>query len=205
MRWLALALLLSGCARRTDEPRLPADALAVPIVRQASSYSCGAAALASVLYYWQVSEEGEAELYDRLDTTPEMGTEPVKLVELAHEYGLEASCHAGWTVAELRAALARRKTVIVDLQAWADEARDWAADWDDGHYVVLVGMDARRAYVMDPSSTAGYAWLPLDELERRWHDIEGRGPAMHPVEHEAIAISGDDPLTSVPGPLVRLE
>jgi ABC-type bacteriocin/lantibiotic exporter with double-glycine peptidase domain len=118
---------------------------------------------------------------------------------------LEASYRPGWTIDELRAALKKRQTVILDLQAWQDEKRDWAKDWDDGHYVVLVGMDRTRAYVMDPSSPAAYAWLPLDELEQRWHDIEGRGPAMHPVSHEAIAISGTNPLTSVPGSLVRLE
>lgn len=201
----AWALVLLACACHRDEPRLPADALPVPLVAQATNYSCGTAALLAILYYWQVSEEAESELYDRLDTTPQMGTEPGKIVEVAEEYGLQASYRQGWTVAELRAALAKRQTVIVDLQAWPDEPRDWEKDWDDGHYVVLVGMDATRAYVMDPSSPGAYAWLPLGELEKRWHDVEGRGPAMHYVTHEAITISGRKPVTSVPGTLVRLE
>jgi predicted double-glycine peptidase len=202
-----VVLAAIGCARRPAflGPHLPDDALPVPIVSQATSYSCGAAALAAILYYWQVSEEGEAELYDRLDTTPQMGTEPEKIVEVARAYGLEASAREGWTVAELQQALQGRQTVIIDLQAWPDEPKDWSNDWDDGHYVVLIGMDLDRVYVMDPSSPARYAWLPVGELDQRWHDIEGRGPALHPVRAKAIAIHGKNPLTSQPAPLVRLE
>jgi hypothetical protein len=138
--------------------------------------------------------------------TPEDGTEPTAIEDVARSYGLWARYRSGWTVDELRAALSRRETVIIDLQAWRDDPeRDWVDDWDDGHYVVLVGMDAKNLYLMDPSTPAAYAWMPIRELDERWHDLEGLGPASRPREHMAITISGRAPLSGIPAPLERME
>jgi predicted double-glycine peptidase len=198
----ALVLLLVGCARG---PKLPGDALRVPLVRQETDYSCGDAALLSVLRYFGVEVANEQALYDPLETTEQMGTDPEPIASYAVTRGLGVESHTGWTVPQLRASLQAGRPTIVDLQAWRDDEREWATDWDDGHYVVLIGLDDRTAYVMDPSSEDAYAWLPIDELERRWHDVEGRGPAMHYIERLALAFSGKMPHPAASAPLVRLE
>ena len=101
-------------------PKLPANALPVPIVPQATDYSCGAAAVLSVLYYWQLHSGGESTLYADLGTTPKDGTHPKKMIEVARKLGLRAEMKENLTLADLRAILARGETAILDFQAWRD-------------------------------------------------------------------------------------
>lgn len=201
---LPLVLLL---ALPLEAASLPKDALPVPLVRQATSYSCGAAALLSTLYYWQVYDGTESSLYERLGTTPQDGTEPSGLVSGAKSLGLEAELKEGLSLADLRASLKKGQTVLLDLQAWRAEGStaSWKDTWEDGHYVVLVGMDQTHLYVMDPSSPGAYAYLPLPEFAERWHDYEDRHGARREFVHTGILISGKKALKSVPAPLVRLE
>ncbi len=210
--WLGLVGVLAGCAATTtpattarSAPVLPADALAIPVVQQATDYSCGAAALLAILSYWQVFDGTEQELYAALDVSPENGTAPDAIVRVAGEHGLDATLRQHVTIDELRAALARNDTVIVDLQAWPDGKPSgfrWATAWEDGHYVVLVAADATYVYVMDPS--AGYGFLPIRELLDRWHDYEVRDGRRIPYVHAAIFLHGRTPLDSV-GALIRID
>jgi predicted double-glycine peptidase len=185
---------------------LPAGALPVPLVRQATRYSCGAAALLSILYYWQKYDGNESSLYHELETTESYGTEPESIAKVARDkFGLAARYRSDVTLAELAAALARGETVIVAVQAWAEPVpRDWSRDWDDGHYVVLVALDKRRAYFMDPSTAGGYAFLGRDELVQRWHDVEGHGGNEQRRQHMAIFIAGHDHLRGYPVPSVEM-
>lgn len=195
---LALVLAL-GCAHAPlRDAALPANALPVPLVRQATSWSCGAAALLAVLYYWRAYDGNESSLWGPLDTTEKDGTEPDAIARVARAHGLAAELREGVGVDELRAAVAAGRTVIVDLQAWRDDARrGWADDWDDGHYVVLVAVDGGRAWAMDPSTDAGYAYLPLDELGARWHDVDRAGRRFSRL---AIFVSGRAHLPRYPAP-----
>jgi predicted double-glycine peptidase len=194
---------IGGCA--TTGKAALIGALPVPLVRQATRYSCGAAALLGVLYYWQKYDGNESSLYRDLGTTEADGTEPAAIARVAHDrFGLAARYRRDVTLADLAAALGRGETVIVDLQAWAGAPRDWRGDWDDGHYVVLVALDGRRAYFMDPSTAGGYAFIGREELERRWHDVEGHGAATQKVQHMAIFIAGRDHLRSYPAPAAEM-
>jgi predicted double-glycine peptidase len=200
--------LLLACAARPNEPTAATHTLPVPLVRQATDYSCGAAVLLSVLYYWRVFDGREDELYVALHTTTSEGTAPEKIAEVARSFGLTADLREGTTVADLRAALARGDTVIVDLQAWHEGTGPgfrWRDTWDDGHYAVLVGIDAKRAYFMDPSVPGSYAYLPVAELHERWHDYENRSGKMIRYQQLAIFIRGRDPVQSIPGPPVPME
>lgn len=193
-----------GAAARPHEsapaPRMPADALAVPAVSQAYDYSCGAAALTAVLYYWQVFEGHETDLYAALETTPKDGTEPRKLEEVAKSFGLSAAVKRDMTLDDLKDSLWKGETVILDIQAWRDKPGGaYGEDWDDGHYVVLIGMDERYAYVMDPSAVGGYAYIPLPELLERWHDAEDRHGRVERNVHLGVAISGAGHRGGTPG------
>jgi predicted double-glycine peptidase len=191
---VAAVALGSGCVH------VPPGALGVPAVAQESDYSCGPATLTALLRYWQGYAGGEQALYGPLHTTEKDGTEAFAMEAVARAHGLHAESRHDVTLAELRAALAAGQTVILDLQAWRDSPHPWVDDWDDGHYVVLVAMDARRLYTMDPATDGGYSFIDIAELLPRWHDFETRDGKITRYAHMAIFISGERPqVTARPG------
>lgn len=204
---LLVGSLLLGAAPCTSERKLPAHSLAVPLFRQATPYSCGATVLQAVLAYWGVFDGKEGELYGPLNTTEKDGTEPPAIVSVAKKYGLCAELREHVEIDELRRAIVRQDTVILDIQAWRDQSKrlPWSETWEDGHYVVLVGIDDDSAYVMDPSTSAAYAYLPLSELVSRWHDYEDRHGVRREYHRAAIFIHGKKAATQFPQPLVPLE
>lgn len=188
---------LAGCAGPASSSR---GLLPVPLVRQANSYSCGAAALTSVLYYYGRYDGRETELYGRLSVSEQEGTAPDRIVEVARAFGLRAELRQGVTVGDLRAAIARGEPVIVDLQAWTDAPAPvrWRDEWEDGHYVVAVGIDATRLTVMDPSTAAGYAYVSLADLPDRWHDYENADGGRVEYRQMAIFLAGTGAATAYP-------
>jgi predicted double-glycine peptidase len=177
----------------------------VPDVRQSTGYSCGAAALQAVLAYWGTSER-EDRLVARLKSTPEAGTHPLDIVRVAGEFGLTAELREGLALADLEAALSAGTTVIVDLQAWRDRTDlPWTETWDDGHYMVLLGMDGENLYFEDPSLLGARGLIPRAEFVDRWHDYEG-DPPLDPGDRTyvrmAMLIRGDRPARVGPAPFV---
>ena len=205
--FLLSALVVALPSPAISSPRLPRRSLPVPLVRQATDYSCGAAALLSVLFYWNAFDGKESDLYDLLKLSPQDGAPPENIAAAAAHFGLKAGVSENLTIDELRLALERGETPIVDLQAWREPGskKPWREEWEDGHYAVLVGLDKKNAYLMDPSSPGAYAWLPLDELVERWHDYEDRGGIHRRTNRLAILISGKRASRQYPAPLVRME
>jgi predicted double-glycine peptidase len=180
---------------------LPPNLVPVPTVKQETDFSCGTAVALSVLRLWRwdaYARVEEAALYAALRTTESDGTEPEPMAAyLRAEAQLEAEYRNGdVTLAELEAALDRGEPPIVDLQAWRDDDRPWSETWNAGHYVLLVGHDAERLFVMDPSvlTPGAYAWMPRGELVERWHDLTG--PANVRAERMTIFVRGAGPKRS---------
>jgi ABC-type bacteriocin/lantibiotic exporter with double-glycine peptidase domain len=99
------------------------------------------------------------------------------------------------TVARLREHLSLGKIIILELQAWRNTEGPsvaWRDNWNDGHYVVLVALDAEYAYFMDPSTSSAYTYLPLPELIERWHDLNPvrRDPREHRDIQLGVIIGG---------------
>lgn len=162
--------------------------LHVPLVRQSQEYSCGAAALASVLYYWGVWEGREPELFSLLDTD-ELGTHGEDIVNVARSFGLTATYESSMTISRLQELLADGCTCILDIQAWIDRKDiNWEEEWEDGHYVVLIGINNDIAYFMDPSLAGRYGMMTTKDLDSRWHDWNDEGDAKE--YHSAIIIKG---------------
>lgn len=201
------SLLFAVLPVRAGEPKLPADYLPVPLIRQSTDYSCGAAALLAALYYWNAYDGMESSLYPLLATTPADGTEPSKLAEGARSFGLEAQLRENMSLEDLRLSLKKGETVILDLQAWRTPGSTvpWSATWEDGHYVVLVGMDRSYVFVMDPSTPASYAYLPEKEFLDRWHDYENRSGKRREYIRAGIVIRGKKAVGSHPGKPARME
>ncbi|MCC7440604.1 MAG: C39 family peptidase [Bdellovibrionales bacterium] len=208
IRWRAwvgivVAALLAAVSTLGAEAALPR--LPLPLVRQANTWSCGAAALMSVLMYFVKFDGPETRLYPALGTNPDEGTHPLKIVEGARRYGLSAQLRQGLTLEDLEAALRRGSAVILDIQAWTETPEvAWEELWDDGHYVVLAGMDAGNVHVMDPSVAGGYAYIPRDELPRRWHDYEVVNGEKVVYRNMGIEIRGQSPAPAYPFPPIRV-
>jgi uncharacterized protein len=191
----------------SHSPRLPSDALPVPIVRQSTDYSCGAAALLSVLQYWGKYEEPESSLFEPLKTSPKDGTDPNAILSLAKTFGLAARMQEHTTLEGLQTALKQGETPIIDIQAWRGEEvqKPWPDTWEEGHFVVVVGTDRRYVYFMDPVVGSGYTYLPSAELVERWHDYETYNGVPVRNYQLALFLKGDKPLRSFPGPLLPTE
>lgn len=210
----ALALMIASalaCARGTavsggDPGVVKAP---VPIISQASSHSCGAAALMAALIYFGVFDGPESELHAPLAVTPEEGTHPDRIVAVARERGLTADKRTGLTLADVEQALAQGAVVILAIQAWPEQAhRDagaWESKWEDGHYVVAVGLDDRNLYVMDPSVRGSYGFIPRAELLRRWHDFEIVGGRRVEYDRLGIVLRGTPAFRRFPEAPVRVE
>jgi predicted double-glycine peptidase len=172
---LVLAVVL-GCRGSTGSGEL-----AVPDEEQATDYTCSASALRGVLAYYGIDLD-EPALAAELGATPADGAPPEAIVRVARMHGLDAAAHDDSTRAELDAALAARRPVIVDLQAWADPPRtSWRDDWADGHYVILIAIEGDTLVFEDPSLAGKRAMLTAAELEDRWHDEDAHRRHVHTV------------------------
>jgi predicted double-glycine peptidase len=193
---VTLFLGTAGRALRTpDSPRL----LPVPLISQARPWSCGAAALMAALVYFRVFDESESVLDANLHVDPDTGTSVARIVDEARRFGLRAAARTGLTLDDLGRELSRGAVVIAAIQAWpTDKIADWRTDWEDGHYVVVVGISRDRVYLMDPSVRTGYAYLDRKEFLTRWHDYDVDGDRRIVWNRVGIVIQGDKPIGRYP-------
>jgi hypothetical protein len=150
-----------------------------------------------VLQYWKYDDyksKKETDLFAPLKTTKKDGTDPSPIKNYINRVpGLRADLRSGdaVTLADLEHAVDAGEPTIVDLQAWQDvprvrDLKPWATDWDDGHYIVLVGYDADDFYFMDPSTAGHYTYIPKAQFFDRWHDVVGAAN-VH-TDHIAIFV-----------------
>jgi len=195
LAFFSLLLVHDGAARTPA----PAALLPVPLISQALPWSCGAAALMSALVYFGRIDDPESGLDAELGVTPERGTAVISIVAAARRHGLEAEARTGLGLPDLERELGRGAVVIVAIQAWATEpVADWRTRWEDGHYVVVVGISADRVYVMDPSVRTGYAYLDRAAFLERWHDYDLQGGRPVTYDRLGIVIRGDHALARYP-------
>jgi len=172
----------------------------VPYIFQGTRYSCGASALQGVLMFWG-KEYKEAELMRMLETDPQDGTSPEKMIAVAQSLGFNAEFRENLALADLEASLLRGIPPIVAAQVWRDPQdlnKPWPEVWESGHYLVLVGMDEMNLYFEDPSLLGSRGFIPRQEFLERWHDqVDERK-----FYNGAIFIEGGEP--SPPPPLVRI-
>lgn len=159
-----------GAVREIDGPQQAAVRIRVPLVRQPDGYTCGVAALQSVLHYFGVDVRHDA-LAVALGADPEQGVNYRRMVAYAQSCGLHVTIFTEMALAQLYHAIDDGAPVIVALQAWGNSLENAYCDaWDDGHYAVVVGYDQRNVYFMDPSTLGNYTYIPIRAFLTRWHD-----------------------------------
>lgn len=184
---------------KKQEPQEPANLIRVPMTRQATDYTCGVAALQSVLMYYG-DEFREQVLSRELKANPGEGTAYEQIVRFARSKGYKVSIHKNMTVAALKALIDRGKPVICLIQAWPERKVDYATDWEDGHYVVAIGYDSANFYFMDPSTLGNYTYIPIKEFLTRWHDTDTRVK----LEHFGMVVEKAKPVYT-PSSIKKLE
>ncbi|HEY6630541.1 MAG TPA: cysteine peptidase family C39 domain-containing protein [Rhizobiaceae bacterium] len=165
--------------------------------RQMTEYSCGASALQSVLSYWGRDVDEET-LMTLLDTNDEVGTYPENLVSGARALGFDAEFRENVTLDELQRCTSQGHPVIVLAQLWRSEKDTPASaadEWDCGHYIVVLAVDADYVYFQDPFIRMGKGFVSRPVFEEHWHQIMGGSAlAKSPVlNHLAIFVKGDRP------------
>lgn len=165
----------------------------VPDNRQATGFTCGAAAAQAVLGFYGI-DRTEDELVDAMKTNEEDGTAPGNIVRILLGAGL--SVYAGkMTIALLKRILDRHIPVILNIQAWADDPAslpvDYSDRWDDGHYLVATGYEDGNILFSDSSILGNLGYIPENELDNRWHDIREVGGIR--TDHFGIAAFGKEP------------
>jgi hypothetical protein len=148
----------------------------IPLVRQTRDYTCGVAALQSVLLYYG-EEYGQLELARILGADPHKGTSYRAILRFANrkfrdpqkrDFQMWKRC--GMTIDDLRQVINAGKPTILFMQAWARPDVNWKTEWKEGHYVVAIGYDESNIYFMDPSTLGHYTFIPIEEFLDRWHD-----------------------------------
>jgi ABC-type bacteriocin/lantibiotic exporter with double-glycine peptidase domain len=160
----------------------------------------------AALIYFGAFDEPESVLDSALAATPEKGIDPWSLAGEARKFGLDAEVRTEMTLEQLGAELGHGAVVILALQAWPSRPdTDPATGWEDGHYVVLVGLDARNVYAMDPSVRTGYAYLDRGAFVRRWHDYDVRNGRREAYQRLGVVLRGRRAMQRYPEAPTRIE
>ena len=183
---------LPPLARETIQgPDGPVSVLRMPDVRQDVNYTCGPSSLQAVLGYYG-EEHFEKDLADLCVTSSEEGTPPASLVKAAKELGYQAEVKENLSLEDLQKSVDAGVPVIIAAQAWRDDVnkdKPWKDLWDDGHYMVVIGLDHKNVFFEDPSTFQSKGSIPRDEFLERWHDVDNNVPC----NHLGIFVTGKEP------------
>ncbi len=151
----------------------------VPLAAQSTNYSCGPAAMQSVFAYYGKLYTEEA-LIKAMASNPKEGTDHHKMAAFSNQIGIKAEVKHNVPLTEIALALAKAQTVVIECQAHDDKgSKDYAAIWDAGHYMVVIGLDEQNIYFMDPSLGGARGYIALTDFMIRWHDLGAKNEKLH--------------------------
>ena len=161
--------------------------------RQSTEYSCGASALQAVLSYWGRHVD-EPELMELMRTNADVGTYPEDIVRGARALGFDAEMREHLTLDEVQRFTADGDPMIALGQVWRSQ-KDGAAsavdEWENGHYIVVLGVDDAYVYFQDPYVRMSKAFVPRQSFEDHWHQIMGGAATGNPkLMHVGIFVKG---------------
>jgi predicted double-glycine peptidase len=161
--------------------------------RQITDYSCGASALRAVLSYWG-RDVDEAQLMALLRTNSDIGTNPEDIASGARSLGFDAEVIKNLTLDQVEQVTADGVPVIALAQVWLSEGepdRQLEDIWDNGHYIVVLGVDDDYVYFQDPFIQMSKAFVPRQTFEDHWHQVMGGDLERNPkLVHLGIVVRG---------------
>ncbi len=148
---------------------MSSNLLNVTAYEQKSKGYCGPACLKMVLEYYGIVKD-EEELAELAECTPQYGVSGEGLLEAGQYYGLEGKIQDNSSLEDLRDLVMDQKIpVIVD---WFALMLDEKGYYADGHYSVVVGLDTRKVYFIDPE-IGQLRSLKRSVFRRLWFDFYG--------------------------------
>jgi predicted double-glycine peptidase len=149
----------------------PIKLISLPLVGQATFYTCGVAVLQSILFYNGIeSRQDVIEL--AVGSSPSYGTGIKDMCQFLNDRGIKSDLKENLTLREVKDSIDLDRVVVCLMQAWNDEpGHDYRDSWGDGHYVTAIGYDYERVFFMDPYNIANYAYVSNGDFLRRWHGI----------------------------------
>lgn len=121
---------------------------------------CGPASLKMILEYYGISAS-ESAIARAAGASRKKGASQEGLIKAAKYFGLKA--------------FAKEKSSFEDLRRFIEKGKPVIVDWfsgDEGHYSVVVGIDKKDIFLMDPES-AGIKRMSLEKFRRIWFDFPG--------------------------------
>jgi hypothetical protein len=118
-----------------------------------------------------------------LSTTSEEGSYPENIVHGALELGFEAEARDHLTLDEVERFTADGTPMIALVHAWRSERETYdsaANEWDNGHYIVVLGVDEDYVYYEDPYARMSKAFVPRDTFVDHWHQVMGGDVTKNP-------------------------
>ncbi len=166
-------------ARFAETCDLPDGILEIPDIRQPDSSSCGAAASMAVAGFYGVGPKSIDEWKRLLGTDPDAGTPPEHIVRVLTSLGLDAEPRQLMTLRDLRECWKQGWPVIAPIQDYSPDAG--GGDYDDGHYVVVVGVALGYVFVQDSmadveledansAAAPGKVMIRQRQFMDAWHD-----------------------------------
>lgn len=145
----------------------------IPNVSQQYEWSCGAAALMSILLYYDKGPLNEKSVTDQLGMD-KSGTDPFQIKKVLDKYNLRYKEYRGMSIEQLIYHIKRREPVLIMLQAWGNRNTysKCKRGCVDGHWLIAIGYDKDNIYFEDPALTISRGYIPISELDKRWHDYE---------------------------------
>jgi predicted double-glycine peptidase len=124
---------------------------------------------------------------------------PESILRIAWNHNLAALIETNLKPDDLRLSVNDKVQLIIACQAWRDGSSadaQWNSDWEDGHYMVVIGIDEQNLYFEDPAMPGTRGLIPGEESVSRWHDYTG-APQFNVnstiLHHAGIFIRGKKP------------
>lgn len=153
-----------------------------PDVYQSNDYICGASAVQSILMYYGIFDT-EINIAKKFGTTKQFGTSPEQILTgfKDKDYDLDVTLKENTTLNDLQNNIDNQIPTMVAIQAWLANypPSDWNKTWEDGHWVVVIGMDKDNVYFEDPSLEGKIGKIARSEFIKRWHDYTGKSPCCN--------------------------
>jgi ABC-type bacteriocin/lantibiotic exporter with double-glycine peptidase domain len=127
---------------------------------------CLPACAEMALNYLEISQSQEA-LAKKMNTTLNVGTLRSNIKKLASRH-INVTYSEG-TLADIRSWLDQEIPVIVFVEA--NELPVWRGQ-DFKHAVVVVSLDDKTIYLMDPALESGPTPTPLDDFQLAWDEMD---------------------------------
>jgi hypothetical protein len=143
-----------------------------------------------------------------LHTNPEVGTYPEDIVRGARSLGFDAEMKEHLTLDEVERRTANGDPMIALGQVWGsqkDGVSSVADEWNNGHYIIVLGVDKDYVYFQDPYVRMSKAFVPRKSFEEHWHQAMGGDRVNNPeLIHLGVFVRGNRPAKTLGTSLAKL-